>query len=125
MIEDDFYRASTQYRHWSFTRAQLAEQRKNTNALAASRVRAAFQRAQAANGDAKTDDDSNDAEVDTLTAEEELKIIEWGSSMIVQMGELLRVPPELQVCGFSFQTFIFRQPVPVIRNPNRVLYQIQ
>jgi cyclin H len=103
MIEDDFYRASTQYRHWSFTRAQLAEQRKTTNELAATRVRAAFQRAQAtAGGDAKADDeDSDDAEIDTLTAEEELKIIEWGSSMIVQMGELLRVPSELHVCGSS------------------------
>ncbi|KLJ05658.1 cyclin H, partial [Blastomyces silverae] len=45
MLEDDIYRASSQYRLWSFTEESLRSIRDNTNAVASERVRAAIRRA--------------------------------------------------------------------------------
>ncbi|OJD26480.1 hypothetical protein ACJ73_02136 [Blastomyces percursus] len=51
MLEDDIYRASSQYRLWSFTEESLRTIRANTNAVASERVRAALRRA---TGDARS-----------------------------------------------------------------------
>jgi cyclin H len=105
MIEDDAYRASTQYRYWSYTPQQLAEIRQQTNELASQKVKAAFRRSsKVSNGDATgetneteggdgADEDEmeiDDVVVDTLTVEEELKIVEWGCGKIIEMGEAMR-----------------------------------
>lgn len=106
MIEDDLYRSSTQYRKWSFTPSQLAAQRNETNAYAAAKVRAAFERAGSAkNGDGEangttTTEGDGLSFVDTLTAEEELKIVEWGCGKIQEMGGALRCPKGLIVSTF-------------------------
>lgn len=50
MDEDARYRTSTQYRLWSFTRASLADLRKETNRVAADKVRDAIRRARANRG---------------------------------------------------------------------------
>ncbi len=111
MIEDDVYRASSQYRYWSYTKESLARIRQNTNELASGRVRAAFRRVQAAklanngnednstNGEA-VDDMDIDIDVQTLTVHEELKIVEWGCSKITDMGEAMnpRIPSTVVVC---------------------------
>lgn len=124
MIEDDIYRTSSQYRYWSFTRDTLAQLRQTSNTLASNRVRAAFKRVHAAKRaeaaashagnepdqgrEAGTDDDKNgpsEPEIDTLTVEEELQIVRWGCSKIIEMGEamtpsiplhiVVRSPPDL------------------------------
>ena len=115
MIEDDVYRASSQYRYWSYTKESLARIRQNTNDLASKRVRAAFQRVQAAksnqngsssaesvNGggrDAVMADMDADVDIQTLTVDEELKIVEWGCSKIMDMGEAMnpRIPSHVVV----------------------------
>ena len=113
MIEDDAYRASSQFRYWSYTKESLVRIRQNTNDLASERVRAAFRRAQAAakstrNGTAEVKDESDanhpvasdDAvEIQTLTVDEELKIIEWGCQKIIDMGEAMspRIPSSVVV----------------------------
>lgn len=116
MIEDDSYRASSQYRYWSYTKESLSRIRHNTNDLASERVRAAFRRAQrtAANGaaDANADTDADHGqkrqsssiaedlvEVQTLTVDEELKIVEWGCQKIMDMGEAMnpRIPTSIVV----------------------------
>jgi len=114
MIEDDAYRSSSQYRYWSYTKESLQEIRQNTNDLASERVRAAFRRVQASkspshrNGDSANGSSSepggaktlSDADVQTLTADEELKIVEWGCQKIMDMGEAMtpRVPSAVVVC---------------------------
>ena len=105
MIEDDIYRSSTQYRRWSFTADQLATQRKEANEYAAAKVCAAFQRVKTTNGTAKSWTGNDEAggradsqqDVDTLTVEEELKIVEWGCGKIQEMGTALRLPKSLIV----------------------------
>ena len=97
MIEDDMYRASTQYKHWSFTPQELANRRKQANELASEKVRDAFRRARKGrNGKAEDDDQDReearkvDVQVETLTVDEELKIVEWGCGKIIEMGEAMR-----------------------------------
>jgi cyclin H len=127
MIEDDIYRTSSQYRLWSYTRDALARIRQETNELAAQRVRAAFRRARSSaqnggphgsgagegegEGDAAASVAAGEdgAAIDTLTVEEELKIVEWGCSKIVDMGEAMnpRIPSHVVVsvlclCGSFF-----------------------
>lgn len=124
MIEDDVYRSSSQYRYWSYTKESLARIRQNTNELASERVRAAFRRVQASksssqsnNGDAGV----GDAEVLTLSVDEELKIVEWGCQKIMDMGEAMspRVPSAVVVCpliisplsySLDLSTSLSRQP---------------
>lgn len=114
MIEDDAYRSSSQYRYWSYTKESLQQIRQNTNDLASQRVRAAFRRVQASKSSSHSNGDSangssletggpravSDAEVQTLTANEELKIVEWGCQKIMDMGEAMtpRVPSAVVVC---------------------------
>jgi hypothetical protein len=105
MIEDDTYRASSQYRLWSYTEQTLAQIRQTTNNLASERVKAAFRRAQAArsaeNGSLPDPENVDQAKVDvqTLTVDEELKIVEWGCSKIQDMGEAMnpRIPSNVVV----------------------------
>ncbi|ETN40294.1 uncharacterized protein HMPREF1541_04570 [Cyphellophora europaea CBS 101466] len=118
MIEDDFYRSSTQYRHWSFTHSQLSERRAVTNAHAAARVRAAFHRAQTANGN---DASYSDGEVDTLTVDEELKIIEWGSNKIVEMGKLLHTPSSLQSTAIQYLRRFYLTNSPMTYHPKSII----
>lgn len=108
MIEDDGYRSSSQYRLWSYTKNSLTQIRQNTNDIASARVKAAFRRAQAAkasqNGsnDSLENDGQGDVAVDiqTLTVDEELKIVEWGCSKMQDMGEAMnpRIPSHVVVC---------------------------
>jgi cyclin H len=127
MTEDDLYRASTQYRLWSFTPEKLASLRANTNAVAADHVKAAIKRRReahsqfssrdvsatpsAATSDAENNGTSNgaggpvripkiDKEVECLTAEEEKKLIDYYCSNCLQMGlgAPLKLPIYVMVC---------------------------
>jgi cyclin H len=109
MIEDDVYRSSSQYRLWSYTKEALARIRQETNQLASERVKAAFRRVRtsnrsAQNGNSHDSEAANgaglgDIEIETLTVDEELKIVEWGCSKIVDMGEAMnpRIPSHVVV----------------------------
>jgi hypothetical protein len=118
MIEDVQYRQSSQYRYWSYTSQSLRRIRQETNDLASQRVRSAFRRARAKDVDVDAqnghDEGSNSAEsgskgeggvaqIETLTVDEELKIVEWGCGMIVLMGEKMtpRLPSHV-VVSLSF-----------------------
>ena len=170
MIEDDIYRASTQYRYWSYTREALAALRQKTNEVAAERVRVAFanrrrdeeketkrtenskkaiedaegengttngvktekeekrdegkeqggnkdqakeeqqqqqqQQQTAPNTEEETnrDDDNFKAQsaegLETLTVDEELKIVRWGCEKIIETGRIMHppIPMEIRVC---------------------------
>lgn len=106
MIEDDAYRTSSQYRYWSYTRETLASLRQDTNRLASERVRAAIRRARDAkkpndaveNGVGKMDPHNPDnTGIDTLTVQEELKIVSWFSSKIIEVGGAMEPPIPMEI----------------------------
>ena len=104
MSEDDIYRASTQYRLWSFTRESLASLRSTTNAAAADGVRAAIrsQRTGQAGSDTaelgsskKTPDSAK--EVDCLTVEEEQKLVGFYCVKTMQFADFCEFPTNVKV----------------------------
>lgn len=122
MIEDEIYRTSSQYRLWSYTRESLSRIRQETNDLASEKVRAAFRRARATqNGTSSGHDGGRDnsngagpeaanVEIDTLTVDEELKIVEWGCNKIVEMGEAMnpRIPSHVVVSSYFYLCVLLR-----------------
>jgi cyclin H len=118
LSEDDLYRTTTQFRHWSFTIQQLASQRLKTNVQAAERVKANVarqraQRLQQAESDSVSSgvengsgantplpDRSGDVkEVDCLTAEEELTVVNEFCDRALQLGAHCQFPIEVTVCA--------------------------
>lgn len=120
LSEDDLYRTSTQFNHWSFTPAQLVSQRLKTNLQATERVKANVARQRAVrlqkaidtdspssgieNGSTSgantplPDDRSKDAkEVDCLTADEELKMVDYFCDIAMKLGAHCKFPTEVTV----------------------------
>ena len=109
MIEDEIYRSSTQYRYWSYTSEALASLRHSTNDLASERVRAAFgrireaktaQNAKQPQHRSKEEDDGGQdpaRDVETLTVEEELKVVHWGCSKIIETGKVMNPPIPMEI----------------------------
>lgn len=98
MDEDAAYRASSQYRLWSFTPLQLRDRRTETNQFAAEKVRAAFARANANNQDRESSPEGKAATTttksrDPLTVDEEQVIVQWGCSKIIEMKDHLDPRP--------------------------------
>ncbi|KAH4068051.1 hypothetical protein HBI56_114320 [Parastagonospora nodorum] len=132
LSEDDLYRTSTQYRAWSFTKQQLAAQRLKTNLQATERVKAnvARQRAQRAqqtetdsigsgveNGSGATtplpDRGSDVKEVDCLTADEELAIVDEFCERALQLGAHCQFPIEVTATCIQFlrRFYLFNSPM--------------
>lgn len=122
LSEDDLYRTSTQFKAWSFTSQQLAAQRLKTNVQATERVKAnvARQRAQrlqqnesdsissgvenGSGANTPLPDRSNDVkEVDCLTADEELMIVDEFCERALQLGAHCQFPTEVTVRMTSYQ----------------------
>jgi cyclin H len=111
MSEDERYRASTQYRLWSYTPESLLTLRTTTNRIAAERVRDAVRRVREARAlsSAETSEAENDRsisavpedEVDCLTVGEELKLVAFFCRQTIQLGDHLKVPTDVKV--FPFQ----------------------
>jgi cyclin H len=130
LSEDDLYRTSTQFSHWSFTTKQIAAQRLKTNIQAAERVKANVarqraQRLQQAESDSLSSgvengsgantpllDRSGDVkEVDCLTAGEELMIVDEFCERALQLGAHCQFPIEVTVRTRAPSTCCF-QSVP-------------
>lgn len=117
--EDDLYRTSSQYKHWSFTSAKLAQLRQKTNIQASERVKAnvARQRAQRAknldtasaseserantpgfeNGNGGSTPMPLDKEVDCLTAAEEMKLVDKFCEAALDLGNFIKAPTDVTV----------------------------
>ncbi|CAO2649619.1 Nn.00g070040.m01.CDS01 [Neocucurbitaria sp. VM-36] len=130
LTEDDLYRNSTQFRNWSFTTQQLAAQRLTTNLQATERVKAnvARQRAQRAqqiesdsldsgveNGSGANTPNplSSDREVDCLTADEELKIVDEFCERAIKLGEHCRFPFEVTATCIQYlrRFYLYNSPM--------------
>lgn len=123
MIEDDIYRASSQFRYWSYTASALESLRRESNELAAERVRAALGRIRHANRlqeeenvrDGKAAGASlageqlgKEKDVETLTPEEELKVVNWGCTRIIEIGKVTKrpIPMTVMVSGTGQSDFV-------------------
>ncbi|KAF7949088.1 hypothetical protein EAE96_008259 [Botrytis aclada] len=111
--EDARYRTSTQYRHWSYTPSALRSLRESTNALATSQVRDAVRRAREAraassndNSEAENSRSSStalpDGDVDCLTVDEELKLLDYYCRQTLQLGDHLGVPIEVKATAIQY-----------------------
>ena len=94
MNEDDIYRSSTQFRHWSFTRESLDNLRESTNSLAAARVKDAIQRRRAEGGDPET---QGEGEVDCLTVEEEQRLVSYYCMQAMEFADFCGFPTAVKV----------------------------
>lgn len=104
MIEDDIYRASSQYRLWSYTESSLQSLRATTNTVASERVRAALRRSReqqsATSSAAGTPQPGSDMdgknkdekEIECLTPEEELVLVRYYCEKTLELGETYRPP---------------------------------
>ncbi|KAB8078456.1 cyclin-like protein [Aspergillus leporis] len=109
MIEDDFYRSSSQFRLWSFTETSLQALRAATNANASERVRSALRKSRntqrsatssaaatpAANqhgSDAESKAGGEDTDIDCLTPEEEHQLVRYFCEQIIELGEMYKPP---------------------------------
>ncbi|KAG9240315.1 cyclin-like protein [Calycina marina] len=109
MSEDERYRASTQFRLWSFTLYALHAQRTQTNLNAAARVRAAVRRVREVRR-ADTPDGGNgnvpsmapEAETDCLTVEEEKKLIAFYCRQALDLGDFLGLGNEVKATAVQY-----------------------
>lgn len=116
LTEDDLYRSSTQFRNWSFTASQLAAQRLKINVQATERVKANVARLRAQRGNDAVDNNGVDSgmdkengsgtsgantpdarmqtvtEINCLTAEEELKIVNEFCERAIALGNHYSFP---------------------------------
>jgi cyclin H len=127
--EDERYRTSTQYRLWSYTPAALRSLRTTTNSNAATQVREAVRRAREAHALSSNDNSEGEnsrsasaalpeGEVDCLTVDEELKLLDFYCRQTLQLGDHLEVPLDVKVCAILFISssyFTMRSDV-LIRN---------
>ncbi|KAF1850852.1 cyclin-like protein [Cucurbitaria berberidis CBS 394.84] len=130
LTEDDLYRNSTQFRNWSFTSQQLAAQRLTTNIQATERVKAnvARQRAHRAqhvesdsissgveNGSGANTPNAvaSDREVDCLTVDEELKIVDDFCERAIKLGEHCRFPFEVTATCIQYlrRFYLYNSPM--------------
>ena len=93
--EDASYRASTQFRLWSFTADSLTRLRAKTNASAAERVREAVVRSTAAANGNSTD--AAVPSIECLTVSEERKLVGYYCIKVMDLAEFLKFPTAVKV----------------------------
>ena len=105
MIEDDFYRTSSQYRLWSYTESSLRTLRATTNAVASDRVRAALRRTREAHhsttssatgtpqpGSENAGSIPDENKIECLTPEEELVFVRYYCEQTLELGDTYSPP---------------------------------
>ncbi|PYH87940.1 putative cyclin Ccl1 [Aspergillus ellipticus CBS 707.79] len=136
MIEDDFYRSSSQFRLWSFTEPSLKSQRATTNAVASDRVRAALHRAQEARRSANSsaagtpapggDADNKPVEekpIDCLTPEEEQQVLNYYCEQIIQLGDAYKppLPTIVRATAIQYLRRFYLTNSPMTYHPKQIM----
>ncbi|KAF2160744.1 hypothetical protein M409DRAFT_59768 [Zasmidium cellare ATCC 36951] len=96
LSEDDIYRTSTQYRLWSYSPAQLAAQRRKTHELAIARAQ------QNASKDGEQNGASDAGNVEYLTEEEELRLVQRYCVNIRATAEHLKWPINVKTTAVQY-----------------------
>lgn len=102
LTEDDIYRASTQYRLWSYTPEALVSLRATTNSHAAERVQAAIRRSHAAGWQEGEIDESQGRVVDCLTAAEELTILTHFTQQCLRIADAFKFPTNVKASAAQY-----------------------
>ncbi|KAL4890133.1 cyclin-like protein [Aspergillus ambiguus] len=133
MIEDDFYRASSQFRLWSFTEASLASLRAKTNANASERVRTAIRRARetrtsatpSAAGTPSEDPlpTQQQPEIECLTAEEELLLVRYYCEQLIQLAEAHQppLPTTVRATAIQYLRRFYLTNSPMTYHPKNIM----
>ena len=106
MTEDEIYRASSQFKLWSFTDANLAELRATTNSAAAESVRAAL--GSLPDGRAGTNPEEASSrllvadDVDCLDVEEEQRLVQFYCLKAIDFSDFCQFPTVVKVCETFF-----------------------
>ncbi|EMD92064.1 hypothetical protein COCC4DRAFT_74121 [Bipolaris maydis ATCC 48331] len=145
LTEDDLYRNSTQYRNWSFTRAQLAEQRLRINLQATERVKANLARVRAQRAQDAVDSDAappgadkenasgantpnsgmqTTTEVNCLTAEEELTVVNEFCERAIALGNHYSFPLNVVATCIQFMRRFYLYNSPMTYHVNTILRTI-
>ncbi|KAG0156068.1 hypothetical protein PDIDSM_3244 [Penicillium digitatum] len=116
MIEDDLYRASSQYRLWSYTEPSLQSLRASTNAVASERVRAALRRSRETHQSTASSavgtpipginveiNNKDEKDVECLTPEEELVLVRYYCEKTLELGETYKPPIPTMVRATAIQ----------------------
>lgn len=103
LTEDDIYRASTQYRLWSYTPEALVSLRATTNTHAAERVQAAIRRSHNAARRPSGDIGEHAARiVDCLTAAEELTILTHFTQQCLRISDTFKFPTNVKASAAQY-----------------------
>ena len=94
LSEDDIYRTSSQYRFWSFSPERLNLLRKKTHDLAVERAR---RHAGQHNGDVAIGTTSNGEEMDRLTEDEEMRLVQRYCDQIRTTSDHFKWPINVKV----------------------------
>ncbi|KAA8625229.1 cyclin ccl1 [Pyrenophora tritici-repentis] len=145
LSEDDLYRTSTQYRNWSFTATQLAAQRLKINLQATGRVKANLARVRAQRAHDVVDGDGTGSgvdkengsgtsgtntpnagmqsvtEVNCLTAEEELKIVDEFCERAIALGSHYSFPLSVVATCIQFLRRFYLYNSPMTYHVNTIL----
>ncbi|KIX99698.1 uncharacterized protein Z520_04333 [Fonsecaea multimorphosa CBS 102226] len=134
MILDDAYRKSTQYRQWSYTQEKLAEIRQNTNDVACIRLREKARIAVAAESTQTSSDEGSfshgregvvltDGDIQTLKAEEELKIVDWACMKIIEVSGAMepRIPSNITATAIQYLRRFYLTNSPMIHHPKQLV----
>ena len=120
ITEDDIYRASSQFRLWSFTQESLASLRGTTNAAAADAVRAAIKNlrsqkdgkeGQRNGSNNRHDQDLSPKSVDCLTVDEEQKLLWYYCLQTMRFADFINLPVNVKV---SFPFLLTVQPLHIL-----------
>lgn len=126
LTEDDLYRASTQYRQWSFTPEALASLRASTNKAASERVVAAIKRTRqaqlengAANG-AESAETPEEEPIDCLTAAEELALVTHYTNQTLRIADAFSFPTAVKATAAQYLKRFYLSNSPMTYHPKNV-----
>ena len=110
LTEDDIYRTSSQFRVWSFSPESLAERRRKTHEIAIERIERQRNKGNA-NGASSNGENgqSHEDELDYLTEEEELRLVQRYCDMIRATNDHLGWPANVKVRTRARTKWYFKQ----------------
>ncbi|MCJ1465284.1 hypothetical protein MMC07_003900 [Pseudocyphellaria aurata] len=124
MTEDEIYRASTQYRLWSFTPELLLSLRSTTNSLAADGVRTAISTRNVSQAKAEasgTGDGDSNREVDCLTVEEEQKLVGFYCIKTMEFADFCDFPTNVKATAVQYLKRFYLSNSPMTYHPKEMM----
>lgn len=116
MTEDEVYRASTQYRLWSYTPESLISLRQTTNKTASERVKAAIQRSKI-NVESSDEVTPLDVQVDCLTSYEELALVQFYCEKCGQISDYFKFPTAVKATAIQYIKRFYLSNSPMTYHP--------